>query len=82
MAEMLGWRWEFGVQVPVLILCLSICLVVIPGDIGLEARDNDAWHALREFDVKGSVLLALCTSSLIISLVSQGSLLESRTQKV
>lgn len=77
MAEMLGWRWEFGVQVPVLVLCLGICLVVIPGNLGLEERSNSAWDALRGFDFKGSVLLALCTSSLIIGLVSRDSLLEN-----
>lgn len=69
MAESLGWRWEFGVQVPVLMVCFSISVAAIPTDIGLEDGRKDVWIALRGFDLKGSALLATSTSSLILGLV-------------
>lgn len=70
MAETLGWRWEFGVQVPVMLLCLGISIVAIPGDIGLQDRSKGIWVAIKEFDGKGSVLLATSTTALILGLVS------------
>lgn len=70
MAETLGWRWEFGVQVPVLALCLGISLIALPRDIGLQEDSKSVWIALREFDIKGSILLATSTTGLIMGLVS------------
>lgn len=75
MAESLGWRWEFGVQVPVLVVCFAISVAAIPSDIGLEDGRKDIWVALKGFDMKGCALLATCTSSLILGLVSETCLL-------
>ncbi|KLU86134.1 hypothetical protein MAPG_05153 [Magnaporthiopsis poae ATCC 64411] len=30
MADNLGWRWEFGCQVPALLLCLAVIVLVLP----------------------------------------------------
>jgi predicted MFS family arabinose efflux permease len=70
MAETLGWRWEFGVQVPILALCLGITLMVLPRDIGLPDGSKSVWIALKQFDIKGSMLLAASTTGLILGLVS------------
>ncbi|KAH6607643.1 hypothetical protein Trco_003956 [Trichoderma cornu-damae] len=73
MAEALGWRWEFGVQVPPLLLCVAVAAVVLPDDIGLEGPRKGAVDALREFDFKGSVLLTMATTFAILGLTFGGN---------
>ncbi|KND91749.1 Multidrug resistance protein fnx1 [Tolypocladium ophioglossoides CBS 100239] len=70
MAETLGWRWEFGVQVPVMLLSLGVSIVAIPGDIGLQGSSKGIWVAIKEFDGKGSVLLVTSTTALILGLAT------------
>lgn len=70
MAEALGWRWEFGVQIPPLLLCIAVVVVVIPDDIGLKGPRKGFREALGEFDFKGSALLTVSTTSAILGLVS------------
>ncbi|KXX80238.1 Vacuolar basic amino acid transporter 2 [Madurella mycetomatis] len=40
MADYLGWRWEFGVQVLLLVACLAIAVIVVPPDIGLYWKER------------------------------------------
>ncbi|KAL3951701.1 hypothetical protein ACCO45_013418 [Purpureocillium lilacinum] len=75
MAETLGWRWEFGVQVPFLLLCIGISSVVIPEGMGLRGPSKGAWNAIKEFDGRGSVLLATATTALILGLSLGGNTL-------
>ncbi|GJN82991.1 hypothetical protein PLIIFM63780_006537 [Purpureocillium lilacinum] len=75
MAETLGWRWEFGVQVPFLLLCIGISSVVIPDGMGLRGPSKGAWNAIKEFDGRGSVLLATATTALILGLSLGGNTL-------
>ncbi|KAG6007520.1 hypothetical protein E4U21_005821 [Claviceps maximensis] len=76
MAEALGWRWEFGVQVPALLLCLAVSAVAIPDDLGVPAGDRKSmWAALREFDTKGSLLLTMSVSFLILGLNLGGNVM-------
>jgi MFS family permease len=70
MAEKLGWRWEFGVQVPLLVLCFGIGIVAIPAKLGVEDGKKTVWEALSEFDLKGSTLLTLSVTFFILGLVS------------
>lgn len=69
MAEALGWRWEFGVQIPPMVICLCISAVAIPDDLGIQGERKSVVQAIREFDAKGSVLLTLSVSFLILGLV-------------
>jgi predicted MFS family arabinose efflux permease len=69
MAESLGWRWEFGVQVPFLLLCLGLSIIVLPDRIGICGPRQGVWDAIREFDGRGSALLATATATLILGLV-------------
>lgn len=77
MAEALGWRWEFGVQVIPILLCAAIASAVVPDDIGLVGgqapRRKGVWDALGEFDFLGSVVLTVATTSAILGLVSASS---------
>lgn len=70
MAEALGWRWEFGVQVPPLLLCMAMSVIVIPDDIGLQGPRRGIFDAMRQFDFGGSALLTLSTTTAILGLVS------------
>jgi predicted MFS family arabinose efflux permease len=69
MAEALGWRWEFGVQVPPLLLCMAMSMVVIPDDIGLQGPRRGVFEAMRQFDFGGSALLTVSTTTAILGLV-------------
>ena len=69
MAEALGWRWEFGVQIPPMVLCIGIATVAIPRDLGIVGERKGVYQALREFDAKGSLLLTASISFLILGLV-------------
>ncbi|KAL7784845.1 major facilitator superfamily domain-containing protein [Trichoderma ceciliae] len=74
MAEALGWRWEFGVQIPPLLLCIAVSMVVIPDDVGLKGPRKGVVDALREFDFKGSVLLTMSTTFAILGLNFGGNI--------
>ena len=70
MADYLGWRWEFGVQVPLLALALVLSIATIPSDLGLHGKQKqDLWEAMRMFDFKGSFLMSTSISFLILGLV-------------
>ncbi|KAL2158603.1 hypothetical protein VTH06DRAFT_4085 [Thermothelomyces fergusii] len=76
MADYLGWRWEFGVQVPVILLCLIVAVLVVPSDLGLGGREKQTLReAMRTFDFKGSVLLSSSVTFLILGLSLGGNIL-------
>jgi hypothetical protein len=76
MAEALGWRWEFGIQIPFLVLCMVISQLSIPDQLGLQdTNKTTVWQALAEFDTKGSVLLTFSISFLILGLGFGGNVL-------
>lgn len=74
MADYLGWRWEFGIQVPVLLLTIVISSVAIPDHLGVEGERKTVWQALKEFDAKGSLLLTTSITALILGLNFGGNI--------
>ncbi len=70
-ADSLGWRWEFGVQVPLLFVCVVISCLTLPRKLGLAegAEKESLWEAMKLFDFKGSILLTTCITFLILGLV-------------
>lgn len=70
MADYLGWRWEFGVQVIPLVLCVFVAQVTIPDDLGLVGKRQTLRGALKTFDSTGSLLLTVSITFLILGLVS------------
>lgn len=71
MADYFGWRWEFGVQVPLLVVCLAVAILVVPEDLGLYGKKRQTLlEAMRTFDFKGSVLMSSAVTFLILGLVS------------
>lgn len=73
MADTLGWRWEFGVQVPAILLCLVAIIILVPNDLGLVGKRETFMEAMRVFDFKGSILLTASTTFLILGLVGSSS---------
>lgn len=70
-ADNLGWRWEFGIQLPILTACLCIAYLTVPSDLGLAvgAQKKSVWEAMKVFDFKGSTLLTTSITFLILGLV-------------
>ncbi|KAF7523040.1 hypothetical protein G7054_g11921 [Neopestalotiopsis clavispora] len=75
MADTLGWRWEFGVQVPAILLCLVGVITLVPNDLGLVGKRETFMEAMRAFDFKGSFLLTTSTTFLILGLNLGGNVL-------
>jgi len=69
-ADSLGWRWEFGVQVPMIFLCLLGSYLTVPKKLGLAegVERKTLWEAMKVFDFKGSLLLTLSITFLILGL--------------
>lgn len=68
-ADSLGWRWEFGIQVPPLLICMVVAWIAIPDDLGIQGQRKSVWQALKEFDFRGSLLLTTAITSVILGLV-------------
>jgi predicted MFS family arabinose efflux permease len=71
-ADGLGWRWEFGIQVPYIFICLLAACFTLPMNLGLkdgEAKESFS-AAMKAFDYRGSLLLTSSLSFLILGLVS------------
>ncbi|KID81785.1 Major facilitator superfamily domain, general substrate transporter [Metarhizium guizhouense ARSEF 977] len=75
MAEALGWRWVFGIQIPPLVICLCVSAVAIPDDLGVMGERKTVMQAIREFDAKGSLLLTVAISFLILGLNLGGNVM-------
>ncbi|KAI1310366.1 major facilitator superfamily transporter [Xylaria venustula] len=77
LADTLGWRWEFGIQLVPLSLCLVTAFFSMPGDLGLHngRKKQTLMQALRGYDFKGSVLLTASTTFVILGLNLGGNVL-------
>ncbi|KAH8795396.1 major facilitator superfamily transporter [Hyaloscypha finlandica] len=75
-ADSLGWRWEFGVQVPLIAFCVLGSYIVIPRKLGLAAgiEKQTLWEAMKAFDFKGSLLLTASITFLILGLNLGGNI--------
>ncbi|KAF6801173.1 transporter C460.03-like protein 1 [Colletotrichum sojae] len=75
MADHLGWRWEFGIQVPPLILCCIIAVIAVPSDLGLQGKRETFVEAVKAFDFKGSILLTTAITFFVLGLNLGGNVL-------
>ncbi|KJZ75434.1 hypothetical protein HIM_05130 [Hirsutella minnesotensis 3608] len=73
-AETIGWRWEFGVQVPLLLACLVVGLVTIPNNLGVIGEREPLNQVIRGFDTLGALSLTLAVSTLILGLNLGGNI--------
>jgi predicted MFS family arabinose efflux permease len=76
-ADHLGWRWEFGIQIPFLVICLLIAILTIPRNLGIAegVKRKTLLEAMKVFDFKGSILLTTSITFLILGIVSHHPLL-------
>jgi hypothetical protein len=78
-ADHLGWRWEFGVQVPGILISIILATITVPETLGLDkgVEKKTIWEAMKVFDFKGSFLLTTSITCLIFGIVrTQFSLVE------
>jgi MFS family permease len=77
-ADHLGWRWEFGVQVPFLAVALAMACFTTPPRLGLREGEQKktVLEAMKVFDFKGSVLLTTSVTFFILGIVSTAPLKE------
>ncbi|KAI0200174.1 MFS general substrate transporter [Astrocystis sublimbata] len=80
LADTLGWRWEFGIQLAPLAVCMATAAIGMPADLGLQKQEDGETRqtlvqALRGFDFKGSALLTTSTTFLILGLNLGGNIL-------
>lgn len=73
MAESLGWRWAFGIQVPPLVISILVASISIPSDLGLKTSRKSVSQTLREFDSLGAIILAVLITFLILALSLGGN---------
>lgn len=78
LADTIGWRWEFGIQVPVMAFCWLAAWFTMPADLGLDhstPTKANFTNITKSFDVGGSVFLTVLTSSILLALNLGGNLL-------
>ncbi|KIN00412.1 hypothetical protein OIDMADRAFT_55005 [Oidiodendron maius Zn] len=77
-ADSLGWRWEFGVQVPLLAIALVMACFTTPQRLGLQegAQQKTVMEAMKLFDFKGSVLLTSSITFFILGINLGGNVYE------
>ncbi|KAK8118793.1 major facilitator superfamily domain-containing protein [Apiospora kogelbergensis] len=75
MADTLGWRWEFGVQVFPLAGCFALTAWTLPLDLGLYVERETFVEAVKAFDWTGTILLTSSTTFLILGLNLGGNVL-------
>lgn len=77
LADHVGWRWEFGMQVPFGIFCIGVLYYTIPGPKSSEASSAEALvDRFRDFDFAGSFFLTTSLSFLILGMSAGGNVLE------
>lgn len=78
LADTIGWRWEFGIQVPVMAFCWLAAWSTIPKDLGIDhskySRTNLS-DITKSFDIGGSISLTILTSSILLALNLGGNIL-------
>lgn len=79
LAESLGWRWEFGIQVPAIALCVAVAFFSTPPELGpmlYKAQVSQTFTStLLSFDLTGSALLTSSVTFLILALSLGGNTL-------
>ncbi|EIM87665.1 MFS general substrate transporter [Stereum hirsutum FP-91666 SS1] len=70
LADTIGWRWAFLLQVPITVLAIiSVSLA-----LKLPSRDDSHWlDKLKRVDFSGALALVLCITSLLVGLDHGGN---------
>ena len=77
LCDRLGWRWSFGIQVPLIGVCFVMALLLIPGGLGpmlIKQEGGSFGMAMRSFDSRGSILLVTAVTTLMLALNTGGNI--------
>ena len=78
LSDHLGWRWMFGIQVPVVLTVAAVSWLVIPESPDsepLKSSVHGLWATAKDLDLQGIVLLPICLTSFIAYLYLGGVVL-------
>ncbi|KAH7043223.1 major facilitator superfamily domain-containing protein [Macrophomina phaseolina] len=78
LCDTLGWRWTFGIQIPLQLLVLAAAAIFMPNTLGpnlARQSDKSALQHIKTFDLLGSFLLTSTTASMILGLNLGGNVL-------
>ncbi|PQE10259.1 major facilitator superfamily transporter protein [Rutstroemia sp. NJR-2017a WRK4] len=73
-ADHLGWRWEFGVQVPGLVICWFVSYFTVPSTLGRSKEHKTIRDSLKVFDYKGSFFLTSTVTFFILAINLGGNI--------
>ncbi|KAF8545208.1 major facilitator superfamily domain-containing protein [Trichophaea hybrida] len=75
LADAVGWRWEFGLQVPFGIFCVAVLSCTIPSPENANST-HTLWDRFKDFDFAGSTFLTSSLIFLILGMNLGGNVLE------
>jgi MFS family permease len=77
LADRLGWRWEFGIQIPFIMINLLLILSATPSNLGISdgVAQLGLWDSLKTFDIAGSFLITTSVTFFILGLNLGGNVL-------
>jgi MFS family permease len=78
LCDSIGWRGAFGVQIPPVIIILVCSYFSVPSDLGpqLAKHSEKKWYEIvKDFDLAGSLFLALSVAFLILGMNLGGNVL-------
>ncbi|KAK0664808.1 Multidrug resistance protein fnx1 [Lasiodiplodia hormozganensis] len=78
LCDTLGWRWTFGIQIPVQLLILVAAAIIMPNTLGpnlAKNSDKSAFQHIKTFDLLGSLLLTISAAFMILGLNLGGNVL-------
>ncbi|KAK5168486.1 hypothetical protein LTR04_006654 [Oleoguttula sp. CCFEE 6159] len=77
LCDTLGWRWTFGIQLPVILITLLVAWFYTPASLGphlAKNSDKSVLQTIKEFDLIGSFLLPASVGFLILALSLGGNI--------
>ena len=78
LCDRLGWRWMFGIQVPLILVMLVTAWLTTPTNLGpnlAKTGNLSVWQTIKGFDIVGAILLTLSVTFLILGLNLGGNVL-------
>lgn len=78
LCDTLGWRWTFGIQVPMQLIILVAAIFIMPDTLGpnlAKHSDKSILQHIKTFDLLGSLLLTMSVAFMILGLNLGGNVL-------
>lgn len=77
LCDTIGWRWTFGVQIPLILAILLLALFTTPASLGphlAKHSDKNILDTIKGFDLAGSFFLTTFVAFLILGLNLGGNI--------